>query len=191
LRKFDNVTETNEEIIDSKYLNNLRLITRADYTQFDITEEKSFLYVCAALLTKCIDYHKNCKSLQRYFNTIRRSSSMNVENRHVNFRKYATYVNVPVVPPDGFVFNIKMMERVFLSSFEYCYLTRQVGMTVYNHMRSTKFASLCPCFPRDYLYKLFVRMRIYLTVNSNNKAFRSSRDRRKYFCVPALLGFGS
>ncbi|CAG4992503.1 unnamed protein product [Colias eurytheme] len=159
--------------------NNFRDITRSQYTQMEIPEKNAFHYVCGALFKKCVDRHGSCELLKSYMNE-------NWRNLSAETRDDITSPSF-VVPPDNFVRNIERMETIFSEVFKRQHITANIGMSIYNSLLdSVDFASPCPCFPKTFLYKLYTRMRIYFTLLENNKAFRTGRNRRKYFSVTKL-----
>ncbi|XP_073946463.1 protein interacting with Ttk69 and Sin3A isoform X4 [Choristoneura fumiferana] len=190
LREFESIYNNGREIgnqpatVNDDAENNLQQITRSDYIEFDIPEKNAFLYICGALLRKCVDYHKDCDVLKSYVD--RGTCNLGDEYRYIFNRNYSTERTLLVMPSNEFVSNIEKMEQVFRKAFDKDHINCKIGSSIFNQMKETEFVLPCPCFPKIYLQKLFIRMRIYFALMMNNKAFRTSRNRRKYFSVSNL-----
>lgn len=145
-----------------------------------------FFYVCEALLKKCIDRHEDCEQLKLYLNSNQQVCNLSAESKYLRYKNYSRDQILLVIPPDDFVENIKRMEQIFQKAFKNDHINCKIGMSIYEQIKDLQFSPPCPCFPKLYLQKLFIRMRIYYTLKFNNKAFRNGRNRRKYFSVPNL-----
>jgi hypothetical protein len=184
LMNYDN-SIAKEQRTNPESHNSMRSILRSDYTEFDM-EDKPMVYICAALMTKCLNVHDNCNELQKYFIMYQRQVRAKNMYHSYNFRDFASYNYVPLVPPPGFMKNIDVMEYVFNENFDVTKVDTQIGEHVYQHMKRSQFFMLCSCFPKNYLRKLYIRMKIFLTMKSNNRKLRKIRDRRKQFTVTCL-----
>ena len=163
-------------------------ITTSDYNQLDMPEKKTIFYICGYLLKRCLEKHNDCEALKSYVKPHPRSHNLSVESRYYRYRDYHknTLLTFLIVPSDDFVEYIKKMEETFRKSFEKKHVNCKLAAGIYKQVKDIPFSSPCPCFPKVFLIKLFIRMRIFYTVKFNNKAFRMSQPRRKYFSVADL-----
>lgn len=133
------------EIVENEF----KEISSEDYITVELPEKNSLMYICGWLMDKCKRRH-NCPLLNFY-----------IKDRHA----LGTL-------PEHFVAYVKAMEAEFCEAFGQVRLEQRFGRLLLERVGRLPFASPCPCFPVDFLRKLFVRLRIYTTVKYINKTLR-------------------
>lgn len=176
LRMTDFLNIEEESQMEVEYFS-LSSILRADYNKIQIPKEKGVFYVAGWLLQKCLDDHKPCVSLASYMNVNKNFHDQRAKTRFSMYREYLNEMksDLPSAPPDDFISYVMKMERIFKDEFENDHRTSKIGHAIYEKIRMADFIDPppCSCFPRSYLQRLFVRMRIFVTLKYNSTAFRS------------------
>ncbi|GBP73926.1 Transposable element P transposase [Eumeta japonica] len=164
----DGINEVSFDRNDNQQLNELQEIVCSDYNQFIFPSKRSFFYICGALLKKCSEKHKDCVTFKSYMKSNQKLPNLGSETRYLRYKN--NMYGLLVTPPDDFLNYIQKMDRVFRDVFDQQHLPSKIGHSIYEKIKNISFTPPCPCFPRVYLQKLFVRMRIFVTVLFNNRA---------------------
>ncbi|CAH2105527.1 unnamed protein product [Euphydryas editha] len=159
--------------------------------KYDMPEENAFYYICGYLLRRCVENHKR-DCLSSYIVNYASSSAYetNEKNLYIRLRAYDTSrdrFGGLQAPPDDFVDYIRRLETELMSVFTSC-TGNNIGLKLFQHLSLIEFKTKpCACFPKDFLLKLFIRMRIFYIIKFNNRNFKCSKSRnRKYLSVAHL-----
>lgn len=145
--------------------------------EYDIPEKNGAYYLCGYLLRRCVERHtRDCLS---------------VIDLHIRLKTYDTCrdsLQGLQVLPSGFVHYVYRLEKAFTSNFA-SFTGNNVGAELFRNMSTIEFLNKpCECFPKYFLLKLFIRIRIFHTVKVNNINFKSSKCKtRKYLSVPFII----
>lgn len=149
-----------------------------DY-RFDLPDKNALTYVAGYLLHKCGKKH-NCD----YFNAqLKDSPNMDDTKLYIHFKAYnknSSFYGGLKVPSESFNQYVEELEKTFLLNFDKVLMNRP-GSTLLNELQKINFIPPCPCFPKDYLLKLFIRFRIFTTVKLNNRKFRDGKKNIEHF----------
>lgn len=134
-----------------------------DY-RFEMPQLNSFNYMCWYLLKKCYEVHDplKCDQLSRLLH----DNVIGINWKFYNWDKYFK-------PPDIFIDFIKRLDEKLDKHFGNR-LEVGLGTGILLVLKDLRCGLLCPCFPINYLRRLFVRLRIFNIIRYNNK--RLSED---------------
>lgn len=180
--------EQNDTSIDESE-NNVK-VKSSEYNQIEIPDKNTVVYLSSYLLKRCAEKHKGCKILNSYIAPApeQRIHNFGADIRYQKYREYCkeTCSSLLVVPYDDFIIYVEMMEEEFRCCIKKKRVEKDIAASMYKEISQLNFSPPCPCFPIIYLKKLFIRMRIFHTVQYNNKKWRTTLSKRKYFTVPNL-----
>lgn len=148
-----------------------------------VTEENVFIYICGYLLRRIFVKHycdvcallaqKNCdlelSNLYSYFKTYQSTDTNNFGSLYV--------------PSTIFVDYIKQLHIIFSEKFDIFIAKPNVMANFLSILSTVEFSHSCPNFPRNYLLKLYVRVRIYYILKFVNRKFKNSKERNRKIII--------
>jgi hypothetical protein len=79
---------------------------------------------------------------------------------------------------------IYTLEKHFFQNIEKHFCEKQVGHQMYNICQNVGILQHpCTNFPRDYLIRLFVRLRIFYIVKCTNKDLKFTASKNRKLCI--------
>ncbi|XP_063372147.1 uncharacterized protein LOC134660329 [Cydia amplana] len=142
-----------------------------DY-RFTLPDTYAIVYVSSYLLYKCSILH-TCKVFVEFMKRMVDLSKTKVYVHFENCNKEAAFYGKLKLPPMELPAYVERLDKYFLTCFNDNFHTNPAE-TIYRALKnvpSWKFP--CPCFPNEYMLKLFVRTRMYQTVLHNAKCFKN------------------
>ncbi|XP_063544923.1 uncharacterized protein LOC134753089 [Cydia strobilella] len=142
-----------------------------DY-RFTLPNTYAIIYVSSYLLYKCSILH-TCKVFVEF---MKRLVDLNKTKVYVHFKncnKEAAFYGKLKLPPIEFPAYVERLDKYFITCFNNYFHTNPAE-TIFRSLKnvpSWKFP--CPCFPHEYMLKLFVRTRMYETVLHNTKCLKN------------------
>lgn len=146
-------------------------IGTTDY-RFTMPSVATFEFVSSYLLYKCSTRHKKCDIFEKY---VRKNRSLIADDQINRVTKTSLRL---VVPPEDFIDYFCECEKRFVEKFDATTLPLQsnVAGRLLVSLKAIPPITPCPCFPLDFLLKLFLRLRIYHTIK-----FRNINLKRSHF----------
>lgn len=164
--------------------NNILDIPTHDYYDIEFPEQNAFKYVCGYLIKKCTERHA-CEVCSAFM----KENNADLDNTTIycSFRAYNTD-EVPFgklnIASNNFYSYIQQLEQIFVTNFESNCFQANIGSYLFKLAQNVDFKAPCPEFPKIYLLKLFLRMRIYFTLSHHNKECGSMKKKnRKMFNI--------
>lgn len=114
------------------------------------------------LLNKSLTVHNECETLKTYIG----KSNKVINDINYDGQFMSSAFKYVLEPPKNFREYVDQCEKCFNSDFNRLALLDNVGATLLEKMNVITPVVPCPCFPLDYLNKLFLRLRIYQTLKS-------------------------
>lgn len=155
------------------------LIDDHDYRNISLSEQNAFRYVCGYLMRKCIIKH-SCDICLKY---AREYVDLNNNSYYCFFRAYESTENnlfgSLLMPTDDFVTYIQVLENNFFQNIKTLILQKGVVANLIEIFSHIPFAHPCPNFPKEYLIRLFARVRLFFTLRNINSTFKTQRGHRK------------
>ena len=127
---------------------------------------------------KALEIHtcNTCKSFGKQCETF------DINNLLTRFKAYSndknTYGNLQS-PPEDFINFIYKLELVFNSQFEDISTGPAVSNILFNIMENIHFTHPCLQFPIIYVKKLFIRMKIFYTIEYTNRDLNLTKSDKK------------
>lgn len=152
-----------------------------DFRELDLLSENALSYVCGYLYRKCLNFHKNCAPC---LNASKTTTEINSSNIFCDFKAYdtkdhRTFGNL-FMPGEDFIKFVREMQIIFDTNFERLAILPNVGRNLVDLFSHIRFETNCQEFPREYVMKLFCRIKIYHTLKRANVEFKSApRKQRK------------
>lgn len=160
-------------------------IDKNDYNKINTQEKHSLFFICGLLLLKVRKLHNVCHIFKHYL-----YSSVYEPNLDIGkFQRYNRYKQTNAkslleVPSDDFIKFVEQMYETFTNIFAKKHLDPRIADTVLTKLESIEFNAPCPCFPKKYMMKLFIRIKIFYTIRLNNTEFK--KNKRNYLTIPKL-----
>jgi len=158
-------------------------IPNHDYYNMNLPEENAFKYVCGYLIKKCLEIHA-CEACTVYFNE--NKTVIDNTTLYCSFRAFASTEENPFgnlhVANHNFCSYIHKLEKIFVTTFENNCFKKNIGAHLLQLVQTVPFETSCPNFPKIYLMKLFIRMRIYFTLSEHNKAYKGINKKNRKLC---------
>lgn len=142
----------------------LKKITTSKFRSFLHAEKCKMKDVCLFLLKRC-DENNQCERVTSYAQMI---ASGNLDDPELK----------------DFFDNIWLMEEHFRNSFQEQGTVS--GTSIYDRMKRSQWMP-CPCYPATFIQKLFIRLRINMTMNYNNFLYRRMKYNAKTMVIPKLV----
>lgn len=136
-------------------------------------------YVCGYLIRKCLEVH-SCEVCTAFA----KEESTTFDNTTI-FQSFKAYPNKNcdmfgnlMTPNNDFYTYIQKLENTFLDNF-LTIIERQVANSLITIMKNIQFSHPCSDFPKMYLLKLFVRMRIFYCLQFLNRDINTKAQEKK------------
>lgn len=169
----DFVTDRNVVLLIVTQKQNNFNIDNYDYRNMPVTEENVFIYVCGYLLRRIFIKHfcDRCAILAE------NNNNLNTSNIYSYFKAYNnekdTFGSL-YIPSEIFVDNIKKLHTKFFDNFDI--ITKpNVLQKFLEILCVVEFSHVYPDFPKMYLLKLFIRVRIYYVLKFINRDFKNKK----------------
>lgn len=158
-QEFEKVKEPHE--------NYLKLPDSRDFRQLDLLSKNVLSYVCGYLFRKCLNMH-SCPTCTRESKATENVSSNTIM---CHFKAYktnliSTFGNLLMLGEE-FVNFVRKME-IFEENIENLCLLSYVGESLLSLFHTVDYIPPCDQFPKEYVMKLFCRMRIYHSLKYSN-----------------------
>lgn len=142
-------------------------VTTTNYRDIDPqpSEKVAFKRVCEYLLDECSRAH-SCDVCIAYANETRESPDESV--------------------PSSFSIYVSGLEDMFMRNFEDLAMRENLGARILQLAQQVEYRPPCPEFPVALLLKLYLRMRIYITLSRHNKICKADAESGKMLNVPQL-----
>lgn len=151
----------------------------AIFSELQVSREYNVGDICKILLNACLKHHDKCDGLKVFVDSFNSAYSGN-ENNDWEMQTLET------ISPVYFVSFVETMEKAFCEAYESLETNINIGMATYERIKDTEFAPPCPCFPKNYLISLFIRLRILMIVNYNTDVYRQNNFNGKCVVFPKL-----
>lgn len=179
LSEVTNTTITNDEQNRTEATMIVSLDGAADDYTFDLPTENAITYVSGYLLFKCSQKH-HCSEFDTYVKNTPHLRDTNMFTHFKAFNNKSSFYGGLKLPPETFTNFIKEMENTFIKKFENVMLKHPAN-TLINLIKNISFTTPCPCFPSEFIFKLFVRFRIYAAIKFNNRYFREGKKYMRHY----------
>jgi len=147
---------------------NLKIGT-TDYRKLNFPAQNALTYVCGYLIKKCIEKH----SCDIFLNYTKHQQQLDQSFLFTYFKSYKTahhsnYGNLNG-PPDNFFNYINQLNKIFIIIFPILAVKENVGRKLKNLIDNVPFEHPCNNFNLEFLKNLYIRLRIYYSINKINK----------------------
>lgn len=130
-----------------------------DY-RFELPIYDTFRHIGSYLLEKCYSKHR-CPVFKEY-----------MDNTQMLIMDVKTYKK-RLQPSKELLAYLDECETIFLTDFDRLMVMPNVGLNFFRLLQiTTNEFKPCPCFPLDYLKKLFLRIRLYNTIKFRNRRMK-------------------
>ncbi len=154
-----------------------------NYKQINIPEQNALTYICGYLIGQCLKVHQ-CTTCLSFAQA---TTSLSSETFYSHFKSYEANPSLLfgnlMMPDSTFYQYIFQINQVFDRHFISLAPQPNVGKTLKDLILNTIFFyHPCDNFPKDFLINLFLRFRIYNSLNRTNKksqALRTGKMNRK------------
>lgn len=158
-------------------------ISSADYCKIELPEDYRLRYISSYVFNKCTRLHEDCQMLKASLLPDDKTETVNMD---VDGLANNDAFELRFIPPEDFINFVEEMERHYQSFFNNFYMNCKIAKSIFESMKQIMYSPPCPCFPINYAKKLFIRIRIYITVKYNNEEFSKNRSAKKCFSVANL-----
>jgi len=158
-----------------------------NYKQINLPEQNALTYICGFLIGQCLKYHQ-CTICLSYAQA---TTSLSSETFYSHFKTYEENPSLLFgnlrMPNSTFYQYIFQINQVFDRHFISLAPQPNVGKTLKDLIINTIFFyHPCNYFPKDFLINLFLRLRIYNSLNRTNKEFQPLRTGKMNIRVQIL-----
>lgn len=153
-------------------------VEECDYYRSPLPEQNAFKYICGYLIDKCLRKH-SCQICEQFATANKKLDESNI---FIHFKAYdtdeSTFGHLKT-PEEVFCRYIYQLEHLFFRNFNES-ICSNPGNTLYKKLSEIPtFRHPCSNFPIQYLFKLFIRFRIFYVLKYNNRMFKSNCNREK------------
>lgn len=150
-----------------------------EYRNISLPEHNAFRYVYGYKMRKCITKH-SCDICLQY---AREYTDLNNNSYYCFFRACESTENNAFgslfMPSDGFITYLQVLEKKFFGNIKTLILQKGVVANLIEIFVHEPFEHPCSNFPKEYLIKLFARIRLFFLLKQINSTFKSQRGHRK------------
>lgn len=174
--KFKKVLNKDALESDEEVQNNFKILS-SDYNKQEFDTKHCLFEVSHFLLAKCAEKHE-CRFFKSYTRPYKNIPDFIEENRYQGYKEYSKdkCKSLLVIPCDNFVQFVKKIDARFVPCFRMANARKNIREILYNSIIDEPYVNPpCACFPKVFLVKLFVRMKMYNVIKFNNKAFGVTR----------------
>lgn len=144
--------------------------------QMDLPEAHTLKYVTSYLLYKCSDKH-SCKEMTAALKLLPTLDQTDLFTHFEAYNKKAPYYRKLKLPSQVLYEYVEKLDVVFTDHFARS-IEERPGSKIFSLLKVIplpKSSCQCSCFPFDYLLKVFVRLRIFMTLKLNNRNFKAGK----------------
>lgn len=144
--------------------------------QLDLPEAHTLKYVTSYLLYKCAEKH-SCKEMSAALKLLPTLDQTDLFPHFEAYNKKAPYYRKLKLPSQVLYGYVEKLDEVFTDHFARSIEDRP-GSKIFTLLKVIplpKSSCQCSCFPFDYLLKVFVRLRIFMTLKLNNRNFKAGK----------------
>lgn len=149
------------------------------YRRENLPTKNAFSYVCGYLLKKALDVHSDCDCCENYK---AQCEVLDVNTLLIHYKAYDTTKNIHGAlqpPPERFIEYIYNLEHIFKTNFEDSSVEQGISQKLFNIMEGIEFIHPCPDFPKNFILKLFIRMKIFYSMKYTNRDLKyNSKDKK-------------
>lgn len=149
------------------------------YRNQNIPTQNAFRYVCGYVLKKALNTHSNCDICMNF---AKHCETLDIENLLIYYKAFDSSKHIYgglQSPSDDFVRFIFELEKTFNSSFEEICSGQGISHQLLNLMKNIEFHPPCIDFPKPYILKLFIRMKIFYTLKYTNRDLSTLQKDKK------------
>lgn len=153
---------------------NSEVINSLNYSKDELLQKNFIRYVCGYLLNKALRIH-SCDTCIRYskeHTELDDSSYYCFLKAYGNDTKDTPFGSLQM-PNDIFVNLIFKIEKIFQDNFEKLATQNNICNTLLNLINQLPFSHPCNYFPKEFILRLYLRVRIYYTLKNVNANFRN------------------
>lgn len=140
-----------------------------DYRELNFPSQNALTYVCGYLIKKCFEKH----SCDLCLNYAKQQQQLDQSFLFIYYKAYVTADHSNFgklnVPPNEFFNYINQLDDVFIVNFPLLAVEQNVGSKLKNLFDNIPFDHPCKNFDIEFLKKLYIRLRIFHTINRLNK----------------------
>lgn len=146
-----------------------------------VSAQVSSYHLVSILLRYCLEHH-DCQILRTYVysyesthNLIKQEDDIEVKTEPISTEELFTY--------------LAGMEDKFREVFENFRTYKNIVSSIYRTFivdTSLKTFFPCPCFNVEFFQKMFIKVRVYMTLYYNNEIYRNKDGTEKTFIIPGL-----
>lgn len=153
-----------------------------EYRDLPVNEENAFIYICGYLLKRCFIKHR-CETCESLF--LDKNNNLNSLQLYNYFKGYNSTENDIYgklnIPTSVFVSYIKEMHIKFFENFKIICQSNVIKKFICI-LSEIEFPNTWSNFPKNYLIKFFIRVRLYCTLKFINREFKEQkRDTKKNY----------
>lgn len=143
-----------------------------DYSKNEMLQKNFIRYVCGYLLNKALRVHscEMCITYSKDHDELDDSSFFCFLKAYENASN-DTFGNLQM-PNNKFVELICRIERIFQENFEKL-ATQNICKTLFDVSNQLPFCHPCKYFPKEFVVRLYLRVRIYYTLKTINGNFKN------------------
>ncbi|XP_045500445.1 uncharacterized protein LOC123697918 isoform X2 [Colias croceus] len=154
-----------------------------DY-KFDLPKKNGLVYISCYLFRKCLEQHK-CDKMNSVLNITEENLEKQTDS-DVETNKSSSDSIFLSVPPKNFMSFIEELEKKFLEYFDDDLFVTNIGNDLCKHLGNCTFVMPCDCFPLEFLIKLFIRLRLFHSINKHNNLIQKKHLSHVKFMVSRL-----
>ena len=166
------------------------VIEATEYREKDfgnnLLRENPIAYAAGYLLNRCFKKH-SCSDCKQSLVTDNLDDNRNLFNLFKAYESDKTFGGL-TIPTSPFLQYVEQLEDTFIANFSIYTKSDGVGKNILSKLQQLPIPFCC-CdeFPKEFLQKLFLRMRIYYGLKFSNRKFASAKAKsKKYIKVTHL-----
>lgn len=150
-----------------------------DYRNLDLTEKNAFTYICGYLIRKCLKKH-TCDTCTQFTND---NTELNLNNAYCFYRAYNSteeklFGNL-IMPNNNFVQYMTILEKLFFEHIHDLITQKNIILNLLAKFIDITFDHPCKQFSKEYLLKLYSKVRLFYTLKFVNQRFKTQTGHRK------------
>nr|CAI5848512.1 unnamed protein product [Callosobruchus analis] len=155
-----NTANVAENIFNEEH-QSINAITLPNYSYRNekLTTQNAFNYVCGYLIKKAL-------------------KNLDVSNLLIHLRAFTTETDIYGAlksPPELFVNFIYQLEKIFISKFENISIGEGISHQLVSRMKQVKFVHPCSEFPKSFIVKFVIQLKIFYTLKYSNRDLQTHR----------------
>ncbi|XP_028158651.1 uncharacterized protein LOC114351583 isoform X1 [Ostrinia furnacalis] len=147
------------------------------FTDLKIAEQINIEDIWMVLFRICLNHHSTCDRFKAFV--------LSFSNRVVSTKRTPD-MTIRV----NFMSFIEIMEKEFCEAIKSLETNSKIVAVTFERLRRVEFSPPCPCFPTEHLKKAFIRLRLFMIVNYNNKVYCMDDSDCKNVIIPSIIFTG-